>query len=69
MRLFVLLRYEKSNGKVIVIQCICYIMIVSEYSTGITQMAEILTINVSKETSEIGTLLQKVDNMKRLNSR
>jgi hypothetical protein len=63
------LMLRKSNRKVIVIQCVGYTMVfylVSEHSDGITLMAEILTIDVPKEISEIGGVLQKVDDLKRL---
>ncbi|KAI9248980.1 hypothetical protein EDC94DRAFT_527978, partial [Helicostylum pulchrum] len=40
--------------------------LVSEHSYGITTMAELLTIDVPKYISEIGGLLQKVDDLKRL---
>ncbi|CAO0799915.1 unnamed protein product [Mucor circinelloides] len=63
------LMLRKSNRKVLVIQCVGYTMVfylVSEHSDGITQMVEILTIDVPKEITEIGGLLQKIDDLKRL---
>lgn len=63
------LMLRKANRKVLVVQCIGYTMIfylVSEHSYGITTMAELLTIDVPKYISEIGGLLQKVDDLKRL---
>ncbi|CEJ01843.1 hypothetical protein RMCBS344292_15864 [Rhizopus microsporus] len=63
------LMLHKINRKMIVIQCIGYHMVfyvISEFSEGITQIAEILTIDVPKEIDEIGSLLQKVDDIKRL---
>ncbi|KAG0739231.1 hypothetical protein G6F57_011885 [Rhizopus arrhizus] len=63
------LMLRKSNRKVLVIQCVGYTMVfylVSEHSDGITQMAEILTIDAPKEITEVGGLLQKIDDLKRL---
>ncbi|KAI9324584.1 hypothetical protein BD770DRAFT_335016, partial [Pilaira anomala] len=63
------LMLKKANRRVLVVQCIGYTMIfylVSEHSYGITTMAELLTIDVPKCISEIGGLLQKVDDLKRL---
>ncbi|KAK4509863.1 uncharacterized protein ATC70_007167 [Mucor velutinosus] len=63
------LMLRKNNQKVIVIQCIGYHMVfylVSEFSEGIAQMAEILSIDVPKEIGQMGHLLQKVDDLKRL---
>ncbi|KAI8064049.1 hypothetical protein BDF21DRAFT_347011 [Thamnidium elegans] len=63
------LMLRKANRKVLVVQCIGYTMVfylVSEGSYGITTMAEFLTIDVPKYISEIGGLLQKVDDLKRL---
>ncbi|CEG70230.1 hypothetical protein RMATCC62417_06166 [Rhizopus microsporus] len=63
------LMLRKSNRKVLAIQCIGYTMVfylVSEHSDGITQMTEILTIDVPKEITEINGLLQKIDDLKRL---
>ncbi|KAI9012017.1 hypothetical protein CLU79DRAFT_890826 [Phycomyces nitens] len=58
-----------ANRKALVIQCVGYTMLfylVSEHSNGITQMAEILKVDVPKEIGEIGGLLQKIDDLKRL---
>ncbi|KAG1520428.1 hypothetical protein G6F45_009383 [Rhizopus arrhizus] len=63
------LMLRKPNRKVLVIQCVGYTMIfylVSEHSDGFIQMVEILTIDVLKEITEIGGLLQKIDDLKRL---
>ncbi|KAF1800532.1 hypothetical protein FB192DRAFT_1381200, partial [Mucor lusitanicus] len=40
--------------------------LVSAFTDEITQMAEILSIDVPKDIGQIGCLLQKVDNLKRL---
>lgn len=63
------LMLRKSNRNVLVIQCVGYTMVfylVSEHSEGITQMVEILAMDVPKEITEIGGLLQKIDDLKRL---
>ncbi|KAI9474190.1 MAG: hypothetical protein EXX96DRAFT_602437 [Benjaminiella poitrasii] len=63
------LMLRKSSRKVLVIQCVGYTMVfylVSEYSDSITQMAEILTIDIPKDITEINGLLQNIDNLKRL---
>ncbi|CEP15334.1 hypothetical protein [Parasitella parasitica] len=63
------LMLRKNNRKVIVVQCIGYHMVfylVSAFTEEITQMAEILSIDVPTEISQIGCLLQKVDDFKRL---
>lgn len=63
------LMLRKNNRKVIVVQCIGYHMVfylVSAFTEEITQLAEILSIDVPKEIGQIGCLLQKVDDFKRL---
>ncbi|KAF7721221.1 hypothetical protein EC973_005097 [Apophysomyces ossiformis] len=63
------LMLRKNNRKVIVVQCIGYHMVfylVPAFTEEITQLAEILSIDVPKEIGQIGCLLQKVDDFKRL---
>ncbi|KAI9022192.1 hypothetical protein CLU79DRAFT_719170 [Phycomyces nitens] len=63
------LMLRKNNRKVIVVQCIGYHMVfylVSAFTEEITQLAEILSIDVPKEIGQIGCLLQKVNDFKRL---
>ncbi|ORE05957.1 hypothetical protein BCV72DRAFT_305977 [Rhizopus microsporus var. microsporus] len=63
------LMLRKNNRKVIVVQCIGYHMVfylVSAFTEEITQLAEILSVDVPKEIGQIGCLLQKVDDFKRL---
>ncbi|KAI8058912.1 uncharacterized protein B0P05DRAFT_581496 [Gilbertella persicaria] len=63
------LMLRENNRKVIVVQCIGYQMVfylVSAFIEEITQLAEILSIDVPKEIGRIGCLLQKVDDFKRL---
>jgi hypothetical protein len=42
--------------------------LVCEHAKGITQMAEILNVDVPKDIGELSCLLQKVDDFKRLYS-
>ena len=63
------LMLRKNNRKVILVQCIGYhtvFYLVSAFTEEITQLAEILSIDVPKEIGQIGCLLQKVDDFKRL---
>ncbi|KAG1138124.1 hypothetical protein G6F37_010805 [Rhizopus arrhizus] len=63
------LMLRKNNRKVIVVQCIGYHLVfylVSTFTEEITQLAGILSIDVPKEIGQIGCLLQKVDDFKRL---
>lgn len=62
------LMLRKSNRKAIVVQCIGYTVVfylVLEQN-GITVMADILKVNIPKNITEIGGLLQKVDDLKRM---
>lgn len=63
------LMLRKVNRKSMVIQCVGYTVVVyllTEFSKGITQMTEIFSMEIPKEISELGILLQKVDDLKRL---
>ena len=62
------LMLRKSNRKAIVIQCIGYTIVfyLLLEQNGITIMADILKINIPKNITEIGDLLQKVDVLKRI---
>jgi hypothetical protein len=62
------LMLRKSNRKAIAVQCIGYTIVfyLLLEQNGITIMADILKINISKNITEIGDLLQKVDDLKRI---
>jgi hypothetical protein len=62
------LMLRKFNRKAIVIQCIGYniVFYLVLEQNGITVMADILKIDIPKNITEIGGLLQKVDDLKRI---
>lgn len=62
---------RKSNSKVISIQCIgpaVVFYLVFEQVPGVTIMAEILTIEIPRDSTQIGSLLTNVDDLKRVPS-
>lgn len=62
------LMLRKRNTKSIALQCIGYTIIFYFLSeeNGITMMTSIMNVNIPRDITEIGGLLSKVDNLKRM---